>query len=384
MGFIQIKNKLILFTCFVVWFICVAFADREIPSLAEDTNEYGQFVKEIRTTFAVQMEEEWNLHCCGVGGTMDEKVEEIALSFSANRRASVDEARAIIVLATERLLKEINNHEKIRPYLHEYPFPPGRAKLSISFYDSLNLLHTNESVMRVFHVGSSATTSSRNHLVYYARDAFLDHSECIFKEPYDDALKIVKAASLKEPLPHQATELETSTDEVFATFEKKMEEKCECILDGIGGKMKNSLEEIRVKFTIFHPATQEIAREIEVFATESLLALVNENEKLRPYLEEYPFPSSRIKMRLEFRDKHYFYFKDPTLVESAIIENDKIAYTQITPGDRDIILLEEEPYEKALRIVEHHPRSRLFKDKLSLWQKLLNFMLPSHPKPLET
>ena len=43
------------------------------------------------------------------------------------------QARELEIKLTERFAQIINAHEKIRPFLREYPFPAGRVSVMISF-----------------------------------------------------------------------------------------------------------------------------------------------------------------------------------------------------------------------------------------------------------
>ena len=68
---------------------------------------------------------------------MHEKIEGFCLDFETHRRATVEEARAITLLAVHKFADMINAHEKIRPYLLEYPFPLERIIILTSFLGTL-------------------------------------------------------------------------------------------------------------------------------------------------------------------------------------------------------------------------------------------------------
>jgi len=98
--------------------------------------EYGKYVKEIVKAFANDIENEFEgIHYTGSGGSMPKDVEKIDVIFVAYRNATVEEARKIEVTAIQKLVKRINEHEKIRPFLREYPFRPTRVGVSVSFRD---------------------------------------------------------------------------------------------------------------------------------------------------------------------------------------------------------------------------------------------------------
>ena len=89
--------------------------------------EYLIYVNEVTRQFEKEMQKEFGLLCIGSGGSMPHDVEEIDVRFAAYRKATIEQARILVVLATQKLLKMINNHKKIRPFLREYPLKTPSA-----------------------------------------------------------------------------------------------------------------------------------------------------------------------------------------------------------------------------------------------------------------
>lgn len=94
---------------------------------------YLKYVDEIVDDFVEQMEKKYELHCYGSGGSMPNDVEKINVLFACYKKSTVNDARKMEVNAIQELLKRINSHEKIRPYLREYPFCTTRVGITISF-----------------------------------------------------------------------------------------------------------------------------------------------------------------------------------------------------------------------------------------------------------
>jgi len=353
----------------VLWLIF--FATYQIYAEDHDV-DYELYVNEITRAFTKQMKEEFNLYCYGESGSMPYDVEEIGLSFKTLRRATIDEARALNIIVTERLVQAINEHKKLRPYLREYPFPSERVTVSIAFYSMLNARHADGSVSYVSHI-RTADFPHENYLYYDTEDPFLAKNITIFEEPYEEAERIVKTSGLQSPPLHQTTEKEAALDEVFEVFTKTMLRECDFKLWSIGGKTENGIEEIGAKFTILRKTSQDEARELIVFATETLLKTINNNEKLRPYLKEHPLTSSQIKMRLNFRKRNYYFYDHDSSLESAVMENNEIIFRKCAPNaeDEDIIIARE-PYSEALKRVESKPSSKLARMKMTFWQRLVN------------
>ncbi len=151
----------------------------------DDHPAYTRYAKEIRHTFIQQVKREFGFDCEMTGGSMPYDVEEISVMFGANRIATLEQARELEVILTEKFVKIINEHEKIRPFLREYPFPANRAIVSIRFYPPLKKQIGSHAVDFLFQV--------KNTIYYFADDpkdpvAYLD----VHEEPYEEALKIVQ------------------------------------------------------------------------------------------------------------------------------------------------------------------------------------------------
>jgi hypothetical protein len=186
----------------------------------KDNVDYEVFVDDIVRSFAKEMKKESGLVCIGDGGRMPYNVETIAVKFIAYQKASIDEARALEVKSTERLLQMINKHEKIRPYLKEYPFVSNRINVSISFYKPDN---------EYFLDGSVAIVSQVKGIIYYdkveptttkkyATEELVD----LYKEPYEEALKIIEKKN--EPKDENSFMSKTNQDALEVHIEKLRKE----------------------------------------------------------------------------------------------------------------------------------------------------------------
>lgn len=96
---------------------------------------YLQYVDEIIQKCAREIENEFNLVCIGDGGQMPNDIEYIEIMFAAYRKGTFEEARKLEVSCIQKLLKHINEHQKIRPFLRQYPFTSGRIEVCIMFKD---------------------------------------------------------------------------------------------------------------------------------------------------------------------------------------------------------------------------------------------------------
>ena len=154
---------------------------------------YTQYAVEIIRSFSNQVEKEFDLECVGSGGSMPHDVEEISIDFIASQNATVPQARELEVKLTEKFVQMINAHEKIRPFLREYPFTAGRTCVTLSFKEPKKgtpFSVRERMVTFVFHV--------RDKIFYKVKNP---NNPYLFKtvkeEPYEEALKIVQSQITK-------------------------------------------------------------------------------------------------------------------------------------------------------------------------------------------
>ncbi len=145
---------------------------------------YEVFVDEVIDSFIKEVNREFGYQCMSTGGSMPKDIESITVGFIAYRKATVEKARELEVTLIEKLLKIINSHKRIRPYLREYPFTSNRAHVSVAFWKKNNEPETENSISYVF--------QARNKLFYDTQDSNTDALITIAEETYEDALKIVQ------------------------------------------------------------------------------------------------------------------------------------------------------------------------------------------------
>lgn len=174
---------------------------------------YGKYADEITNAFARDMKKKYGLVCVGSGGRMANGVNAFCLRFHAYRRATVEEAREMLVTSAQMLVDRVNAHEKIRPYLNEYPFTWRGADIQIAFHNRQgNTTYYLDGSVALAQIGERATTR-KGFLAYdkaelqkkkgvdfidfdgtvelgkvTEREVFVD----IMEESYEEALKIVE------------------------------------------------------------------------------------------------------------------------------------------------------------------------------------------------
>ncbi len=119
----------------------------------------------------------------GSGGAMMNDIQEITLRFLSFDTIDVNEARVLYIEMMEEFLHRINCNEKIRPFLHNFPFVDENIKLNISFINSEGRTLRDGHVAMIF-IG-------RNHTIYYEAYDPITKFYTLHREPYEEALRIV-------------------------------------------------------------------------------------------------------------------------------------------------------------------------------------------------
>jgi hypothetical protein len=178
-------------------------------AVSEETPLYLKYVHEIVNDFANEMQKEYGLVCVGSGGSMPRNVETIKVSFYIYRRGTLQEARELIVKAKTRLVEKVNAHEKIRPFLKQYPFTWEGANISLSFNKKNGSRYLDDSVAFVCSSKGGNISYDRVELQTRQAPGFQDldgtytpgefeedeYFVTILREPYEETLRIVQSIS---------------------------------------------------------------------------------------------------------------------------------------------------------------------------------------------
>ncbi len=138
-----------------------------------------------------------------------------------------------------------------------------------------------------------------------------------------------------------------------ADMAKKLSKRHKMRVIGISGGLADCVNVLGLRFEMTGPVTKERLREILVNCVEEFLAAINANERLRPFLKNFPFTSKEIEIIIFVSDKKGYEIFDPDIgVASAV--NGKISYNTTDRANPygykgDFI----ENYEEALEFVKN-------------------------------
>lgn len=118
------------------------------------------------------------------GGGMSDAIECISCGYVGCRNISIEEGRRLFVDGIESLCAIFNNDLTIRPYLHNYPFLEHNIRLTLSFYNTTEgQIVKNPYVNLIF---------CAHHTIFYdTYDAATEQYCALYKEPYEEAVRIV-------------------------------------------------------------------------------------------------------------------------------------------------------------------------------------------------
>lgn len=316
-----------------------------------------RFANEIFCSTIPILEKEFNLECVGHGGSMPYSIGSLSIDFVAQRRANLEEARALQIKCTEKLLQIINSNEQSLFHLAEYPFTAERINVSISF----------ESCSGQYADGSIAfTCQGPHHLAYFKQDPVTEKHIRFFEESYSEALKIVQQSTLShlDLCTHKAKPYEKDLDLFLESFAREVRSKWGINCVESGGDMVDGIKEFAFLFSKNKRTSVEDARKLEVGINNLLLSKINANEKLRPHLIKYPFSVDQTKIKLIFQKSDTENFRDGSLY-SVLQENNKLQYhihdtlKEDAPTLLDPILIKEETYDEALKALNKNNVKKL-------------------------
>ena len=152
-----------------------------LGTLSSFKANYVKLVHRVNASFTKEFGKDKHLHLIGSGGAMMDDVKGVTLHFISYEPYTIEEARSLYIELVENYLCRINQTEKLRPYLHDYPFTNANLNFIISFEDNSKHLRSDGYVAALYQVKD-------HELVYSGYD---DGLYPIHRETYDEAKEIV-------------------------------------------------------------------------------------------------------------------------------------------------------------------------------------------------
>lgn len=143
------------------------------------------------------------------------------------------------------------------------------------------------------------------------------------------------------------THLNRITKKFIAEMQKDYSLSCSTM----GGELTRNVKKVTLSFFCFEKKTIEEARELEVHCVERFCEMINSNEKIRPYLEKFPFPSEKVEIMIHFYKEDLTNYSPEESISLVMNCRENLYYMVVFDDHRpDQTVLEEayrEAYEKV-------------------------------------
>jgi hypothetical protein len=131
--------------------------------------------------YSKDIQKKKNLTLIAIGGGQQGRL--FCLSYITQQNVNLEQARELLVDICEGFLKRVNNDQKFRPYMLEYPYNGTNIDIMIRFVDS------NNDRAKPPYIALAANYQGE---VYYRTSNIKEDLIHLHKETYEEACEIVK------------------------------------------------------------------------------------------------------------------------------------------------------------------------------------------------
>lgn len=142
------------------------------------------------------------------------------------------------------------------------------------------------------------------------------------------------------------SEKEKSADAILVKVAMQLKKQYGLVPRGTGGRMMDQIKRLRLMFDYPKPLTVEEARPLIVGSVNEFIAAVNMDERIRPYLANYPFTSKNIEITIILQDAQGRGVPDGDLLV-IFASGGHIKYKMNDPVTDRYRLILEETFEEA-------------------------------------
>lgn len=196
--------------------------------------------------------------------------------------------------------------------------------------------------------------------------AWRDSKEEIFIVEYRNNILKKKSLPMLRKETSKIRYQDVVSNKLINAFIKEAVGKFGVICQSFGGEQASDIKTFYVQFEVNEKGTIERAQELLVLLTEMFKDSINLNSEIRPYLREYPFPSSRVQVSLSFYDAKGNIRNDGSVATCFVTRNDDIYFGSQGSDPRSNKCIKKVQYKKALDTVlkkaENKSRSDFNKD----------------------
>lgn len=151
---------------------------------------------------------------------------------------------------------------------------------------------------------------------------------------------------------------EVIANEITAKVAKRLTKKHQMDWIGEGGGMMGSVYMLGLSFQIHHPLVRNEARELIVDCVQELLAAVNTNEEIRPFLKDYPFTAKNVQILIFSNYPNGKEAYDPYISVVSVATSDDIFFSTTEPNKNSYKNRYRESYSEALAMLKNQLEKR--------------------------
>lgn len=142
------------------------------------------------------------------------------------------------------------------------------------------------------------------------------------------------------------------SNKIKFSFAKDMKNEKNLALAGFGGSIRDNIRLICLDFDAIDELSLEESRALIIDCVRELLRRVNADERIRPYLCQYPFDENNIDITILFFAPDGRYCVAEGKIDAVSLYNGNLVYLKYNPYTRKNTLILKETYKEGLRLVE--------------------------------
>lgn len=145
-------------------------------------------------------------------------------------------------------------------------------------------------------------------------------------------------------------------DKITAEVKDKLRKRYNMSVVGITGGMIDCVNVLGLSFQIRGPLVKDVLRRMLIDCVEEFLTPINADEKLRPFLKNYPFTAKEIVISIFVDDKNGLELYDPEISVASAINGKLIFRTVDIDNPWGYKQCMEESYENARKKVQEEKK----------------------------
>ncbi len=147
--------------------------------------DYEKIADKITEETAKKLKDQKNLVLIGTGGKMMNDIQAMDMSFNFYQEMDLKASRELIIYVINEYLSAINSSNRVRAYLHEYPFTAKNVEIRIWFFKPDG---TDLPLDKIYYV-----SAIDGILTYYLDLPETYSRKAINKETYEEAQRAISA-----------------------------------------------------------------------------------------------------------------------------------------------------------------------------------------------